>query len=147
MEGIDSLLSELAATCPFSSSGIRTSNACHRNRRDILRDLYRSATPASASVITQIILKDLRPLLYPLREAHYRAQLLQYNSRAVRMLTKEEAVWAWFPSGKMAGALRTRASLGEAAQALDESDIPARPRVGVMIAVRPFTASMITGRR
>ena len=72
----------------------------------------------SAAIITQIILKDLRPILYPLKATHYRAQLLEYNSKAVCMLTKEQAMKVWDPAGKLSQAARMCASIEEAVAAV-----------------------------
>jgi DNA ligase 4 len=135
MNDIDDLLSKLASTSAFSSTDLRASISPRHKPREILCDLYRLATPVSAAVITQIILKDLRPLLYPLKESHYRAQLLQYNSQAVYMLTKEQAAWVWDSTGKMAGALKTRASLYEAIEACENPEHFVRPKIGVSIPV------------
>ena len=135
MAEIDALLTELASTCAFSSSVIREPGNRRRRPRDILSDLYKPATPSSASLITQIILKDLRPLLYPLKEFHYTAQLLRYNSKAVCMLSKEDAMKVWDPSGRMLQAFRVRASLEEAANALESPDRFVQPEVGVPIPV------------
>lgn len=140
MEDIDQLLFELASTSAFSSANIHASSSARRKPREILRDLYRSATPSSAALITQIILKDLRPLLYPLTgERHYTAQLLQYNSRSVTMLTKEQAMWAWDPTGRMAGAYKARASLEHASEILDGPRCFVQPRIGTVIAVCPLS--------
>lgn len=137
MAQIDALLTELASTSAFSSASVRASapSGSRRKPREILRELYASATPSSASFITQIILKDLRPVLYPLKETHYSAQLLHYNSKAVCMLSKEQAMKVWDPTGKMAQAFRVRASLDEAADAFESPDAFVRPQVGVPIPV------------
>ena len=137
---IDALLTELASTSAFSSAAVRGPRTARRKPRDILADLYKPSTPSSASVITQIILKDLRPLLYPLKETRYTAQLLQYNSRAVCMLSKEEAMKVWDSSGRMIQAYRVRASLEEAAAAFEHPDAFVQPEVGVPIPVSPVAS-------
>lgn len=137
MAEIDTLLTELAATCAFSSSAVRGPHGTGRRKpRDILSDLFKHATPSSASLIAQIILKDIRPLLYPLKETHYTAQLLQYNSHAVCMLSKEDAMKSWDPSGRMSQAYRVQASLEEAANALENPEGFVQPVLGVPIPVR-----------
>ena len=140
MAEIDALLTELASTSAFSSAAVRGPRTARRKPRDILADLYKPSTPSSASVITQIILKDLRPLLYPLKDTHYTAQLLQYNSRAVCMLSKEEAMKVWDSSGRMIQAYRVRASLEEAAAAFEHPDAFVQPEVGVPIPVSPVAS-------
>lgn len=104
-------------------------------------------TPNEAAVVTQIILKDLRPLLYPLPadSGHYTTALLRYKSNAVTMLTKGTAMRVWDSSGRMAAAFRQRANLEEAAMACEEpqcgSEQPEKiayikPSVGSPIQVR-----------
>ncbi|GBE86340.1 predicted protein [Sparassis crispa] len=89
---VDALLTELATTCAFSASTVRQSSTSSPpgSRESILRALYTAVTPGEASVLTQIILKDLRPLLYPIPEdaGHYTAALLHYNSNSITQLTK-----------------------------------------------------------
>ncbi|EKM49924.1 uncharacterized protein PHACADRAFT_178551 [Phanerochaete carnosa HHB-10118-sp] len=132
---ISRLLTELASTSAYSSSSVRVPATSRRKPREILRNLYASASAMSASVITQIILKDLRPILYPLKETHYTAQLLQYNSKAVRMLTKEQAMKVWDPDGKLSQAYRVCASIEEAVAAFENPEEFMRPRVGVPIPI------------
>lgn len=94
-----------------------------------------------ASVLTQIILKDLRPLLYPLSEWHYSTALTKLNSASVKMLTKEHAMNAWDPSKAMLRFYRVRCDIDQAAAFVDQPE-HLRPRIGPilgsMIAVWPI---------
>ena len=90
--------------------------------------------------MTQIILKDLRPLLYPLPRSasHYTAALLQYKSNAVAMLTKEGAMHAWDPTGRMSLIFKSRANLEETARAyesLQAGEVLPQPEFGVPVQV------------
>ena len=48
--------------------------------------------------MTQIILKDLRPVLYPSKETHYTAALKNQKSNSVVHLEVVDALKAWDPS-------------------------------------------------
>ncbi|KAI0369767.1 hypothetical protein BV20DRAFT_1044223 [Pilatotrama ljubarskyi] len=118
---VESLLDELAGTCAFSADSVRNTSTTRRSREAILTELYTSLTPSECAVVTQIILKDLRPLLYPIPRSasHYTSALLDYKSNAVAMLTKEAAMHAWDPSGRMSLIFKTRANLEDAARAYE----------------------------
>ncbi len=139
---VDSLLVELAGKCAFSADMYRkAAHASRRSREAILSELYTSLTPSESAVVTQIILKDLRPLLYPIPQSacHYTSALLEYKSNAMAMLTKESAMHAWDASGRMSLIFKTRANLEEAATAYEGlangEDFP-QPTVGMPIQVR-----------
>lgn len=142
MSDINELLTELASTSAYSSSSVRVPAGSRRKPREILRDLYISASPMSAAVITQVILKDLRPVLYPLKETHYTAQLLQYNSKAICMLTKEQAMKVWDPTGKLSQASRVCASIEDAVAAFEHPDGFIQPKLGVPIPVGSTLSSL-----
>jgi DNA ligase 4 len=116
---VDTLLDELASTSAFSDPTLRKyRSAKPRTRNAILRDLY--AIPAlDASFLTQIILKDLRPLLFPLAGTHYTVALTKYNTKSVTPLSKEDVMRALDPSGRMLEMYKVRASLHEAANAFE----------------------------
>ncbi|GJE91101.1 DNA ligase 4-like protein [Phanerochaete sordida] len=135
LNDISTLLTELASSSAYSSSSVRAPPASRRKPREILRDLYAPASPLSAAIITQIILKDLRPILYPLKETHYRAQLLEYNSKAVCMLTKEQAMKVWDPTGKLSQAARMCASIEEAVAAYEHPEGLLQPKIGVPVPI------------
>jgi DNA ligase-4 len=137
---VDELLSELAALSPFSDASIRERFPKHtrRSRIDVIRNLYRAMSPEDASYLTQIILKDLRPLLYPMSDYSV-SPLTSFNTRAVTMLTKMDAMRAWDPSGAMLQASRIFSDMDRAAAIFE---MPAhqrpemKPTVGVMVDVR-----------
>ncbi|KAJ7695203.1 hypothetical protein B0H17DRAFT_1056785 [Mycena rosella] len=118
---VGTLLDELAAHSGYSDVSVRTihRHATHRSRSTIIRALYRFLAPLDAAFLTQIILKDLRPLLYPLTETHYTAALKSFNSTAVTQLSKENAMKAWDPSRKMLDIYRVRSRLDDASAAFD----------------------------
>ncbi|KAF7977593.1 hypothetical protein HWV62_3192 [Athelia sp. TMB] len=114
---VERLLNELASTSAFSDRTFRQSlPSVPRSRNTILRDLYRSIPSLDAAFLTQIILKDIRPLLYPLSETHYTVALTKYNTKAVATLTKEAAMMIWDPSGRMLRTYKVRANLYDAAR-------------------------------
>ncbi|KAI0761918.1 hypothetical protein BC629DRAFT_1682669 [Irpex lacteus] len=142
MHEVDALLTELASTCAFSSSTIRhstTNSSTKRTPRAILTLLYTFLSPSSSGYLTQIILKDLRPILYPISETHYTASLLQYNSRSVSMLSKEDVMKAWDASGRMLRMYRVRASLEDAASAFESEggsgSWDVTPQIGVPVQI------------
>ncbi|KAJ6518607.1 hypothetical protein C8R45DRAFT_948670 [Mycena sanguinolenta] len=134
---VDNLLEELASHSGYSDISVR-SNATCRSKTTILRALYRSLSPLDASFLTQIILKDLRPLLYPLpeAEAHYTVALKSFNSVSVTELSKEDAMKAWDPTGQMLRNYRVRSGLDDAAAAFDAGIVGTiAPRIGTPIAI------------
>ncbi|TFK51622.1 DNA ligase/mRNA capping enzyme [Heliocybe sulcata] len=139
LQDLDTFLTELASTSAYSSSAIRANHpkSHRRPRLDMLTSIYSCLTPSAASFVTQIILKDLRPVLYPLNEMHYTAALKQYNSNAVTMLTKEDAMKIWDPSRVLLRTYSRTSSFEDAARAL-ESILPlmiCKPQVGVPIQI------------
>ncbi|KAG8984225.1 hypothetical protein FRB90_005470, partial [Tulasnella sp. 427] len=117
---IDRLLDELAAHSPFSDATVHSRTPRPRPRKQILTELYRTLTPQGASCMTQIILKDLRPLLYSLPSNRTTSNLLHFNSNALHELTIHEAMQIWNPN--MLKIFRIRATLDAAAESLDELD-------------------------
>ncbi|KAI0080151.1 hypothetical protein K474DRAFT_1704941 [Panus rudis PR-1116 ss-1] len=135
MSQVDALLNELAATSAFSSIDVRSSFLTGRPKIAILKQLYSTLTPFSAALVTQIILQDLRPLLYPLTTTHYSTSLLQHNTRDVKMITKEDAMRAWDPSGRMLRAYRLRATFEAAAETYDNPALELSPEIGVPVSI------------
>ncbi|KAF8892101.1 hypothetical protein BD779DRAFT_1510846 [Infundibulicybe gibba] len=133
---VDHLLDELASHSGFSDISIRMmhSHTQRQPRSTILRALYHTLSPTDASFMTQIILKDLRPLVYPLGELHYTAALKQFNTKAVKILTKEHAMLAWDSSGWMIRAYRVRSSLDAAADGV-ERPVHDRDRLAPIIGI------------
>ncbi|KZP21054.1 hypothetical protein FIBSPDRAFT_788707 [Athelia psychrophila] len=112
---VQTLLDELASTSAFSDRTLRQSHShMPRSKNMILRDLYQSMPSVDAAFLTQIILKDIRPLLYPLSETHYTAALTKYNSKAVLPLTKEAAMMTWDPTRRLLRTHSVRSNLYDA---------------------------------
>jgi DNA ligase-4 len=140
---LDELLDELAAKSGYSHKSLHSkySKEHSRPRSAILRTLFRLLSPEDASVLVQIILKDLRPLMYPLTEFHYTTALTRFNASSVKMLIKEHAMDVWDPSRLLSSFYRMRSSLDEAAAFADNppssasrwSDI--RPTIASPVAV------------
>ncbi|KAF9005904.1 ATP-dependent DNA ligase [Cyathus striatus] len=74
---IDKLLDELASISKFSHTSIQESHSggVRRQRAEIISSLFRKLSPMDAGFLTQIILKDLRPILYSISELHYSTAL------------------------------------------------------------------------
>ncbi|KAA1470337.1 hypothetical protein DENSPDRAFT_797606 [Dentipellis sp. KUC8613] len=136
---IDSLLTELASLCAFSDVSVRQLPVATapRSRADILRTLYNGLPPLDAAFLTQIILKDLRPLLYPVSDAHSSSALRRFKSNATKMLSKEDAMKAWDKSGRMLRVYHSRASLHEAATFIETNSprIEAQPTAGTHVEI------------
>ncbi|KAF9078049.1 hypothetical protein BDP27DRAFT_1310675 [Rhodocollybia butyracea] len=133
---VDELLNELASTSPWSHVSFSKKNlnrSFNRNRKDILKSLYRFMSPYEAAVLTQIIAKDLRGLLYQ-TESDPTAALRDYNTKAIKLLTKEDAMFGWDPSNRMNRSYRARWDIDAAAKAF-ESGQQVGPKVGFQIAV------------
>jgi len=95
---IDRLLTQLASFSPFSHSSIQRNPDLPSSRFELLKTLYSSLSPAEASFLTQIILKDLRPVLYPSKETHYTAALKHQKSNSVAYLAVIDALRVWDPT-------------------------------------------------
>lgn len=121
----------------------RDSNEREKGKiRDVLARLYSDLPPFDAAVLTQIILKDLRPILYPLPAAGTTASLLSYNSNAVYMLTLEDALRDWnYPEHDWSWVwwsyhvLSDLTSLGQFIEQ-NAAGTTAMPRVGTRVLVR-----------
>jgi hypothetical protein len=95
---VDRLLTQLASLSPFSHSSIQRSPNLPSSRVEILKILYSSLSPTEALFLTQIILKDLRPVLYPSKETHYTAALKHQKSNSVVYLDVVDALKVWDPT-------------------------------------------------
>ncbi|KAE9400367.1 hypothetical protein BT96DRAFT_993059 [Gymnopus androsaceus JB14] len=135
---VDALLDQLASTSPWSDRSKRNSSRSStmevRKRQDILKSLYRQMSPYEAAVLTQIILKDLRPLLYPQLETNTTTALKNYNTKAVKTLMKENAMRAWDLSNRMNRTYRARWDMDAAAKAFEDKE-ELGPQIGCQIAV------------
>ena len=95
---IDRLLTQLASFSPFSHASIQRNSDLPSSRIELLKALYSSLSPTEASFLTQIILKDLRPVLYPSKETHYTAALKHQKSNSVTYLDVIDALRVWDPT-------------------------------------------------
>lgn len=110
-----------------------------RPRKAIFRSLFRRLSPEDASILVQIVLKDLRPLLYPLTEFHYTTALTKFDVASVKLLSKEHAMDIWNPSGMFLRYYRVCADIREAASFEDtpkQSCPVIEPMIGKPVAVR-----------
>ncbi|KAF8449063.1 DNA ligase/mRNA capping enzyme [Boletus edulis BED1] len=141
LQEVDALLDELASTSLFSNKSFHDGNASmsntKRSKSAILRSLYDSLPATDAAYLTQIILKDLRPLLYPPPSAMTSHVLLAYNTRSKQVLTREQFMKAWDPSGSMIKMYKVRAKLDEAAMGFEAGGtlVTAHPRWGVPVEI------------
>ncbi|KAG5653322.1 hypothetical protein H0H81_001062 [Sphagnurus paluster] len=94
IDEVDKLLDELASNSGYSDISIRKKypKTKRRSRQTVIRELFRTLSPLDSAFLSQIILKDLRPILYPLRDTHYIASLLGHNSASTKMLSKDDAM-------------------------------------------------------
>ncbi|KAG6844737.1 hypothetical protein H0H87_004069 [Tephrocybe sp. NHM501043] len=137
---VDELLDELSATSGYTDGSIRKKYPLikRRKRLAIIKDLFRTLSPIDAGFLTQIILKDLRPLLYPLRETHYIASLLGHNTTSVRMLSKEDAMNVWDASKWMLNLYRVKSTFTEAANDFEKPPNERGrnvPKIGVPVVI------------
>jgi len=95
---VDRLLTQLASLSPFSHSSIKRNPNLPGSRIEILKTLYSPLSPTEASFLTQIILKDIRPVLYPSKESHYTAALKHQKSNSVAYLNVADALKVWDPT-------------------------------------------------
>ncbi|KAG1831225.1 DNA ligase/mRNA capping enzyme [Suillus variegatus] len=130
LQDINILLDELASTSAFSD---KTLHAVHslsppRSKSAILRSLFESLPALDAAYLTQIILKDLRPILYAPPVASTSRALLDYNTNSKSVLTKEQFMKTWDPSGSMLKMYKKRANITEAALCFEAGGAISHPR-------------------
>ncbi|KAG6812390.1 hypothetical protein H0H92_003071 [Tricholoma furcatifolium] len=144
---VDELLDELASLSRFSHVPIRKKYPVNkrRTRLAVIKDLFRTLSPIDASFLTQIILKDLRPILYPLRDTHYIASLLGHNASSVKMLCKEDAMNVWDPSKWMLKSYRVKSTLTEVTNGFElppNERGPNLPRIGIPVTVATLSCTL-----
>lgn len=144
MGEVDELLDELAASSLFTDKAVRSKypRNVRRPRSAVIRRLFRPLTPLDAACAVQIILKDLRPLLYPQTEKHYTVALKDYNSRSYTTLTKEDVMFELDPPGSLYRTSKVVARLDEAVEAHEQSLSPGQPRIGIAIPVTTSPTSI-----
>jgi hypothetical protein len=145
---VNELLDELASKSGYTQASIRSNypKTQRRPRKTIIRALFRQLSPEDASTLVQIILKDLRPLLYPLTEFHYTTALTRFNAASVKMLSKEHAMDIWDPSGMFLRYYRVCADITEAAAFADSPKSKCRviePTIGKPVAVSVFIRTFL----
>ncbi|KAG7443683.1 uncharacterized protein BT62DRAFT_325260 [Guyanagaster necrorhizus] len=133
----DMFLDELAAISVYSHDSVRSKypSAIRRKRNHIIREIYSTLSAVDASFLTQIILKDLRPLLYSSNSRHYADALKNYNSTSIRALTKEDAMKIWDPTKSMLQSYSHAATLEDAAAAFENGVTISAPRLGTPIEI------------
>lgn len=95
LNDVDRLLDELASKSVWSNLKDRETRERPRHARQILEDLFDTLSPRQAAYMTQIILKDLRPLLYPVPASSTNQSLNDFNSRAYDELNQWSLMKAW----------------------------------------------------
>ncbi|KAL1746782.1 hypothetical protein HDZ31DRAFT_12942, partial [Schizophyllum fasciatum] len=134
---IDDLLDELASLSPNSDASIHTRypRELRRQRHEILSALFRRLNPTDAGILVQVILKDLTPLLYPVKPGGYASELRDYNIKRVKYLRVEDAMDVWDPSGRLRWLYRTHSDMRYATEAFERKEEEVKPRVGTMIKI------------
>lgn len=137
VDEVNDLLDELASLSPNSDASIHTKypRDIRRSRHEILSVLFRRLNPTDAGVLAQIILKDLIPLLYPVKLTGYGSELRAYNTKSVKHLLVQDAMDVWDPSGRLRRLHRTHANLRYATEAFERNEEEFKPHVGVMIPI------------
>ncbi|KAG8827284.1 hypothetical protein FRC19_004490 [Serendipita sp. 401] len=131
IDDINVLLDELSQHSNYSET--RTIEDGPRPRLDILRDLYTNVTPEEASLITQVILKDLRPILEPIGPAHTTVNLSK-RSNIDQRLTLRQALSVW--DQRLSRLYRVCSSIKEAFSALEHgTNSSLTPVVGVPVEI------------
>ncbi|KAK8849569.1 hypothetical protein IAR55_004904 [Kwoniella newhampshirensis] len=140
---LDGLLDELAASSPFSQ--LSQSPIPARSTSTLLAILYRdsSLSPYALSVLTQIILRDLRPLLSPLPLLPIRnptAMLRLKSTAGPEQLTLRDAMISWdkkmwdlYVGGR--GDLDTCADLVDAIHSDGPGFVSCEPVIGVNVKI------------
>jgi len=121
---LDRLLDELAVLCDWSNLGKHPFQKPYRRPPVVLQDIYRPLSARESAYITQIILKDLRPLLYPIPSLSVHRALMEYDSKAFQELIPYSMMKAWHWA--MPRIYRAKADYDKAADLCDQ--IPRDPK-------------------
>lgn len=119
---VDKLLTQLASFSSFSHPNIKKDQNLPSSRVETLKSLYSSLSPTEASFLTQIILKDLRPVLYPSKEMHYTAALKNQKSNSIAQLDVVDALKVWDPTSTALSRWRVVSSF-EVALSIGDHDL------------------------
>ncbi|PLW58699.1 hypothetical protein PCANC_00264 [Puccinia coronata f. sp. avenae] len=95
LSDLDLLLDELALSSRWSNIGTHSFRKPYRRPSTVLRDIYARVSPRESAYITQIILKDLRPLLNPIPSLSVYKSLIDYDSKAFQEITPYSIMKAW----------------------------------------------------
>lgn len=140
---VDALLDQLAAWSSWSQ--LSQIPIDRQSPSNILRRLYRDSrmSPLALAVLTQVILRDLRPLLCPLPKlaaGHPEHLIYEPITNAPEQLTLEMAMLSWDPfmaklywEGK--GDIDWCATAAEAIQANSQTDVTPGPMLGINVKV------------
>ncbi|GAA5899280.1 hypothetical protein JCM6882_009303 [Rhodosporidiobolus microsporus] len=140
---VDQFLDELAALSTYSADDVRQLRHApsyrSRSTLSILNDLLTPLTPSETSLVIQLLLRDLSPLLYPAPSCSGDVALERYNSTAYDRVKVLDAMRAWH--GGMERLYLAVADLDwcawqvEEAIRLDRRLPPAIPRVGLPVKI------------
>ena len=137
---VDELLDELASHSGFSQMSQQPfhKRTEPRPQRAILREMYTQVTPHEAAFLTQIILQDLRPVLYPLPIVNTTWNLLYPGPKDKRCeLGLYHTMRSWHV--EMPRVYRLCASLDQAARAIESGPpYPTSPTLFKPVAVSPL---------
>lgn len=100
---VDELLDELAAKCSFSAEDVVYSSRLRHPRRPtsaIISDLFAQLSPSETSLMVQLILRDISPILYTPPAMSGRAALKEFNSAAYIKVEVYHALMSWHPTGE-----------------------------------------------
>ena len=102
---------------------------------DILMDLYDTTGPDEASLITQIILKDIRPIISPLKYTINTTVNLLSKKPARSPMTIRQALGIWHPT--LPRLYDIYASISELFEMLENgSSSQLKPVIGIPVQVR-----------
>ncbi|KAL5513320.1 hypothetical protein ACEPAH_3719 [Sanghuangporus vaninii] len=137
LHNVNKVLNDLASKSRFSATSLQPSCVgSSEKRRNILSDIYRKLGPFEAAILTQIILKDLRPILYPAKNISCSESLLRFNSTAVHMLTLQEAMRIWDPSNALLSCYRVRSTIEDSVRLFEGKQVSAlRPEIGIPVQI------------
>ncbi|KAM0787656.1 hypothetical protein ACM66B_003720 [Microbotryomycetes sp. NB124-2] len=138
---VDELLDELASRSSFSAKSVflGLQRTTRRSLGCILADLLDPLTPRQVSILTQILLRDLHPILYPLPTQQGEVALQRYNTTAHEVIELYHTMREWHED--MPAYYRVCSDLDLAALAVEDAIRfngelePPKPQIGVPIEV------------
>ena len=137
---VDELLDELASRSGFSQLSQQPfhKRTTPRAQLVILREMYKELAPHEAAFLTQIILQDLRPVLYPLPIVNTTLNLLYAVPKTKKCeLGLYKTMKSWHM--EMPRVYRLCADLDEAARAIERGPpYPTSPTLFKPVTVRPL---------